>query len=105
MHVYIDTVSRNISVHSRSSPYAFCIDYRVIPKRATALQFTSDDKYILVADKAGDLHRYPLSDSAHSGDHLLGHFSMLLDMVCGCGFLVIMITFLCARSCLLATVM
>ena len=55
---------------------------RVLPKRATALQFSSDDQYILVSDKAGDLHRYTLSDPTSSGEHLLGHFSMLLDMVC-----------------------
>ena len=47
-----------------------------------AVQFTNDDQYILVSDKAGDLHHYPLtSDSASPGQHLLGHFSMLLDMV------------------------
>ena len=56
--------------------------YRVLPKRATAVQFTNNDQYILVSDKAGDLYRYPLtSDSASPGEHLLGHFSMLLDMV------------------------
>ena len=56
-------------------------NYRVLPKRATALQFTNDDQYILISDKAGDLYRYSVSDSASPGEHLLGHFSILLDMV------------------------
>ena len=61
-----------------------CVNYyRVLPKRATAVQFTNNDQYILVSDKAGDLYRYPLTSDAASpeAEHLLGHFSMLLDMV------------------------
>ena len=47
------------------------------------VQFTNDDQYILVSDKAGDLYRYPLTSDPASpeAEHLLGHFSMLLDMV------------------------
>jgi len=40
-----------------------------------------DDKYVLVADKTGEVFRYEVSNLAAEGKHLLGHFSMLLDMV------------------------
>ena len=45
------------------------------------LHFTGDHK-VLVGDKTGEVKGYPLGDwTAAAGEHLLGHFSMLLDMV------------------------
>jgi hypothetical protein len=81
-HVAVRLVQSKLLIHEVL--VTIIIDYcRVLPKRATAVQFTSDDQYILVSDKAGDLHRYTLtSDPTSPGEHLLGHFSMLLDMVC-----------------------
>ena len=47
-----------------------------------ALCFTSDEKWVVVADKTGEVYRYSLESLDHcSGKHLLGHFSILLDMV------------------------
>ena len=47
-----------------------------------ALCFTSDEKWVVVADKTGEVYRYGLDGiDRGSGQHLLGHFSMLLDMV------------------------
>ena len=45
------------------------------------LCFTKDDKFIIIGDKTGEVYRYSTKDWATSGEHLLGHFSMLLDMV------------------------
>lgn len=49
------------------------------------LCFTNDDLSLVVGDKTGEVQRYTLEGqdwTAASGGHLLGHFSMLLDMVC-----------------------
>lgn len=55
---------------------------RVLPKRPMALCFTSDEKWVVIGDKTGEVYRYPMDDIVHApGGHLLGHFSMLLDMV------------------------
>ena len=53
----------------------------MLPKRATVLVFTNDDQSILVADKAGDVHQYHVTNISLPGTLLLGHLSMLLDMV------------------------
>ena len=55
---------------------------RVIPKRAMVVCFTRDENSVLVGDKTGEVHLLSLTDWTSDGDvHLLGHFSMLLDMV------------------------
>ncbi|KAL5479814.1 hypothetical protein EMCRGX_G023397 [Ephydatia muelleri] len=54
---------------------------RVIPKRATAVQFTDDEQYILVADKTGEVARYSTADLSAPGSVLLGHSSIIVDMV------------------------
>ena len=64
------------------------VSVRSLPRRPTALVFTRCGNYVIIADKAGDVHRYavspdtqlPESDAA-SNFLLLGHVSMLLDMV------------------------
>ncbi len=48
------------------------------------LCFTKDSQAVVVGDKTGDAQRYVLQGqdwSSEDGGHLLGHFSMLLDMV------------------------
>lgn len=45
------------------------------------LCFTNDDTALLVGDKTGEAYLYSLTDWIGPGGHLLGHFSMLLDMV------------------------
>ena len=55
---------------------------RVLPKRPMALCFTADEKWILIGDKTGEVYRYPVDGIVQAPDwHVLGHFSMLLDMV------------------------
>lgn len=45
------------------------------------LCFTRDDVSLVVGDKTGEACLYSLGDWTGCGAHLLGHFSMLLDMV------------------------
>ncbi|XP_065912660.1 tRNA (guanine-N(7)-)-methyltransferase non-catalytic subunit wdr4-like isoform X2 [Dysidea avara] len=58
-----------------------CCGTRVVSKSVTAICFTQDDSLILVADKTGDVHSYSTDDIGKEGTFLLGHLSMLLDMV------------------------
>lgn len=64
----------------------FCACVRLLPRRPTALAFTKCGDFVIVADKAGDVHRFSVSlNSAESQiidtSLLLGHVSMLLDVV------------------------
>lgn len=56
---------------------------RVLPKRAMVVCFTRDEKSVLVGDKTGEVHLLSLANWTGNEDavHLLGHFSILLDMV------------------------
>ena len=40
----------------------------MITKRSTALQFTKDDKYVLVADKTGEVYRFVCTGD-YTGKH------------------------------------
>ena len=69
-------------------PLVVCVCARSLPRRPTALAFTKCGNYVIIADKAGDVHRFSVSpDSELSESHtvssslLLGHVSMLLDIV------------------------
>ena len=58
---------------------------RLVPKRPVVLCFTNDGLSLVVGDKTGEAQRYSLEGpdwTTATGGHLLGHFSMLLDMVC-----------------------
>lgn len=66
--------------------YKFDVDWKLISqrpvaRRCTALTFTEDEKSVLVADKSGDVYRFAVDDVSHTGELLLGHLSMLLDIV------------------------
>ena len=68
--------------------------YRELSKRPTAVCFTRDERSVLIGDKTGEVYLYSLSDWSETGrQHLLGHFSMLLDMVC-----VIVRIYMCLQS-------
>ncbi|XP_033752221.1 tRNA (guanine-N(7)-)-methyltransferase non-catalytic subunit wdr4-like [Pecten maximus] len=65
---------------------------RELPRRCTAVTFTQDELHVLVADKTGDVYRYKVRDedtkqnSKSEDDNkgaqlMLGHLSMLLDVV------------------------
>jgi len=59
--------------------------FRIVPRRATALVFSKSDEKILLADKAGDVHRFSVLDEGNvtglAGTMVVGHVSMLLDVV------------------------
>ncbi|CAG2218146.1 TRM82 [Mytilus edulis] len=57
------------------------INRRPVPRRCTSLTFTSDEKYVLLSDKTGDAYRFCIDDETHAGELLLGHLSMVLDIV------------------------
>lgn len=52
----------------------------IFPRSASKIRFTSNNSQILVADKSGDVLLYDVS-SEESGEKLLGHFSLLLDVL------------------------
>ncbi|XP_078333025.1 tRNA (guanine-N(7)-)-methyltransferase non-catalytic subunit wdr4-like isoform X2 [Crassostrea virginica] len=52
-----------------------------ISRRCTRLTFTYDEKNVLVADKWGDVFRFSVQDPQKGGQLLLGHLSMLLDIL------------------------
>ena len=47
-----------------------------------ALTFDMSETALYVADKAGDVYRYAIEDDAKEPSLILGHVSMLLDVVC-----------------------
>lgn len=51
-----------------------------LPKRATSILFSGDSKYLLAADKTGDIKRYEVHQSMKLDESmLLGHSSFVLD--------------------------
>lgn len=56
--------------------------------------FSRNEEVVLVADKTGEVWQYSVTQLTLPGTHLLGHFSMLLDMV-GHSLLLA-----CSKSCL-----
>ena len=60
--------------------------FRLLVRRGTAVTFTSDEASVLVSDRTGDVYRYPVAagtptDGQTDGELLLGHLSMVLDLV------------------------
>lgn len=60
---------------------------RSLPRRPTALAFTKCGNFVVIGDKAGDVHRFPVSLNSELSESeivnsslLLGHVSMLLDV-------------------------
>lgn len=64
------------------------VGQRIVPKRPTVLQFTEDEQYILVADKTGEVTRYCTLDVSAPALFLLGHSSIIIDMVLCKGLIV-----------------
>ncbi|XP_048007646.1 tRNA (guanine-N(7)-)-methyltransferase non-catalytic subunit wuho [Leguminivora glycinivorella] len=52
-----------------------------LPRSASKIRFTSDNKHLLVADKTGDVLLYDINNPSDSGTKLLGHLSLLLDVL------------------------
>ena len=59
----------------------FCSCRRQLTRRATSLRFTHSDDAVLIADKSGDAYSFSTASPGEDGRLLLGHVSMLLDLV------------------------
>lgn len=57
------------------------VSNRAISRRCTVLTFTKDEQDVLVADKWGDVFRFSVTAPQKEGLLLLGHLSMLLDIL------------------------
>lgn len=57
------------------------VSNRAISRRCTVLTFTKYEQDVLVADKWGDVFRFSVTDPQKEGLLLLGHLSMLLDIL------------------------
>lgn len=57
------------------------VSERIMPKAASSMKFTPDSKSVVIVDKAGDAILYSVLDSKCEGTVILGHLSMLLDVV------------------------
>lgn len=68
----------------RTKPWQ-CLSVRTVVRRCTALTFTASEEKVLVADKSGDVHSFPVLEPHGCGRLELGHLSMLLDVVGGRG--------------------
>ncbi|XP_028175458.1 tRNA (guanine-N(7)-)-methyltransferase non-catalytic subunit wdr4 [Ostrinia furnacalis] len=51
-----------------------------LPRSASKIRFTANNSHVLVADKSGDVLIYDITDE-DSGTKLLGHLSILLDVL------------------------
>ncbi|XP_063360330.1 tRNA (guanine-N(7)-)-methyltransferase non-catalytic subunit wuho [Cydia amplana] len=52
-----------------------------LPRSASKIRFTSNNEHLLVADKTGDVLIYDINNPNDSGTKLLGHLSLLLDVL------------------------
>lgn len=52
----------------------------IVPRSASRIRFTVDNTHILLADKSGDVLIYDIKKE-NSGTKLLGHLSLLLDVI------------------------
>ena len=69
---------RNITVQSNGSCQFFS---RQVARRCTAVTFTNSESHVIVADRPGDVYRFATEDDGKEGELILGHLSMLLDVV------------------------
>ncbi|XP_067007038.2 tRNA (guanine-N(7)-)-methyltransferase non-catalytic subunit wdr4 [Anabrus simplex] len=54
---------------------------RVLTRTASKVKFTPSGRGVVVADKSGDAYLYSVQNPESEGDFLLGHLSMLLDVL------------------------
>ncbi|XP_060573965.1 tRNA (guanine-N(7)-)-methyltransferase non-catalytic subunit wdr4-like isoform X2 [Ruditapes philippinarum] len=53
---------------------------RLVPSRCTAITFPQNEKEVVVADRTGDVYKFSLIDTSASGELILGHLSLILDI-------------------------
>jgi len=57
---------------------------RLLPRRSTAITFDSAEVNVLIADKSGDVHCFPVlstNETENIDTLVMGHVSMLLSLV------------------------
>lgn len=54
---------------------------REVVRRTTVITFTNKEDYIIASNKGGDVYRFFIHDADKEKELLLGHVSMILDMV------------------------
>ncbi|XP_074618390.1 tRNA (guanine-N(7)-)-methyltransferase non-catalytic subunit wdr4-like isoform X4 [Acropora palmata] len=57
------------------------LNKREVVRRTTVVLFTHKEDYVIVANKGGEVYRFSIYDSSQEKELLLGHVSMILDMV------------------------
>lgn len=57
------------------------IGKKIIQRSASKVIFSPKSNYVIVADKSGDVYLHTLSDFGKPGELILGHVSMLLDVL------------------------
>lgn len=57
------------------------VSKRSLARAASRVKFTPSSDYIIVADKSGDAYKYSVSNPDEPGILILGHTSMLLDVL------------------------
>ncbi|KAK6191854.1 hypothetical protein SNE40_003438 [Patella caerulea] len=68
-------------LHLYTSDDGCLISSRCVVRRCTGVVFSQDETSIIVSDKSGDVYRFVLHDEEKEGELLLGHLSMLLDLI------------------------
>ncbi|XP_023212187.1 tRNA (guanine-N(7)-)-methyltransferase non-catalytic subunit WDR4-like [Centruroides sculpturatus] len=57
------------------------LSIRKVIRKCVVLKFTHSEDVILVADRSGDVYSFSVNNPDQSGNLILGHLSMLLDLV------------------------
>lgn len=70
---------KTLTIWSTSTWTHFCT--KTLERAASKIIFTPSDKSVVVADKTGDVYLYSLVDNNPKGTLLLGHLSILLDVL------------------------
>lgn len=65
----------------RTTPKWELLSTRQVARRCTAVTFTNSESHVIVADRPGDVYRFATEDDGKEGELILGHLSMLLDVI------------------------
>lgn len=57
------------------------LSIRKVCRKCVKLKFTHSEDAVLIADRSGDVYSFSVTDPDQSGKLLLGHLSMLLDLI------------------------
>lgn len=57
------------------------VSSRSVMRAASRVRFTPSSDYVIVADKSGDAYKYSVNNQDEPGSLILGHMSMLLDIL------------------------